>query len=263
MKYKTCNWYDYPQYYDLAFKEQTNKEASFINNVIQKYSPLQASKVFEPACGSGRLTIAVARHGYYCQGFDLNKTSLNYLDKKISQSKVDAQATYGRMECFALRLPYGAKFDAGFCTLSTFRHLHKTKDAITHLHHVAKHLKKGGVYLLGIHLITDKYDDCHESWDTTHGENGIIVQSSLRSTQYDLKNRLESIEAKILVTTPTEKIKLISTYQLKTYTLKQLHAILKQAPQLRHIATYDSLDTTCPVTLDTEHDDVVLVFKKE
>jgi len=262
MKYKSCNWYDYPQYYDLAFKGETTKEATFICDAIEKHGPRNSTKVFEPACGSGRLTIAVAKQGYYCHGFDINQSALEYLNHNIIKSKVDATATFDHMESFSIKLPYGAKFDAAFCTLSTFRHLHKTKDAISHFHHVANHLKKGGVYLLGIHLISDDYDDCDESWDTTHSGNGITVQSSLRSTQYDLKNRMESIEAKILVNTPTEKIKLISEYRLKTYTLKQLRAILKQAPQFEHIATYDSLDTTSLITLNKQHDDVILVLKK-
>ena len=34
-----ASWYDYPQYYDLAFRSETRMEADFIEAACRKYCP--------------------------------------------------------------------------------------------------------------------------------------------------------------------------------------------------------------------------------
>lgn len=54
----TGNWYDYPQYYDLAFAEETPAEAEFIAAACRKYAVGPVRRLLEPGCGSGRLVCA-------------------------------------------------------------------------------------------------------------------------------------------------------------------------------------------------------------
>jgi hypothetical protein len=37
MPLKRKSWYDYPQYYDLAFRSETRAEADFIEAACRKY----------------------------------------------------------------------------------------------------------------------------------------------------------------------------------------------------------------------------------
>jgi len=49
----TANWYDHPQYYDIAFQSYTAGEADFIEAACRKYCPFAVRRLLEPACGSG------------------------------------------------------------------------------------------------------------------------------------------------------------------------------------------------------------------
>ena len=262
MKYTDCNWYDYPAYYDLAFKDETNVEAPFIQAVIEKHAKLKVTKLFEPACGSGRLLVALAKADYYCHGFDINQPSIDYLNDKINQQTLNAKATIDTMESFHLKPKHGGKFDGGFCTLSTFRHLHKPTDALSHLQCCSNHLNKGGIYVLGIHLITSTVDILDDTWDIDNHQDGVTVKASLRTLDYNKTKRIETLQAKLLINTPTKNLRLLSDYTLKTYTHQQIKALLAKVPTLKHIATYDSYDVDKPIALNGTQDDVVIILQK-
>jgi hypothetical protein len=51
----SANWFDYPQYYDIAFQACTRREADFIVAACGKYCAFDAHRFLEPACGTGRL----------------------------------------------------------------------------------------------------------------------------------------------------------------------------------------------------------------
>ena len=63
-----ANWFDYPQYYDIAFQAYTRQEADFIEAACRKYCPFAARRFLEPACGSGRLITELAARGYQMTG---------------------------------------------------------------------------------------------------------------------------------------------------------------------------------------------------
>lgn len=71
-------WYDYPQYYDLAFQNDTVPEANFLEKVWNGYSERPVHRLLEPACGSGRHVAELAARGYDIQGFDLNEKSIAF-----------------------------------------------------------------------------------------------------------------------------------------------------------------------------------------
>ena len=58
-----ANCYDYPQYYDIAFQGYTQRESDFIEAACRKYCPFDARRLFEPACGTGRLVSELATRG--------------------------------------------------------------------------------------------------------------------------------------------------------------------------------------------------------
>ena len=57
---KVGDWYDYPQYYDMAFAEDTKIEADFFEAVAQKYAISPLRRMLEPGCGGGRLVVEMA-----------------------------------------------------------------------------------------------------------------------------------------------------------------------------------------------------------
>ena len=59
----TGSWYDYPQYYDIAFSEDTAEELEFIEAACRKYCPFPLRSLVEPGMRvrSARLRIGGAR----------------------------------------------------------------------------------------------------------------------------------------------------------------------------------------------------------
>ena len=52
--------YDYPQYHDLVFGVGAGRECEFLEGCFYFHAERRVRRVFEPACGSGRLLIKLA-----------------------------------------------------------------------------------------------------------------------------------------------------------------------------------------------------------
>src|SRR5438128_6766137 len=139
-----ANWYDYPQYYDIAFQAHTWREADFIEAACRKYCVFGASQLLEPACGSGRLITELAARGYQVTGFDLSQPALSYLRRRVARRLLHAETFEAQMSNFRL----GRLVDAAYCTVNTFRHLLTEQAARGHLECVAGRLRSGGSSLL-------------------------------------------------------------------------------------------------------------------
>lgn len=74
------NWYDLPTCYDVSFSHEMKAELEFLKAIFGNGNKA-GLRLLEPACGTGRLIVPLARAGYDCTGFDLNRSSLSYLKK--------------------------------------------------------------------------------------------------------------------------------------------------------------------------------------
>ena len=80
------NWYDLPGIYDLSFSHDMRDELQFLKSVFRQYCTASQPRLLEPACGTGRLLVPLARSGYSCTGFDINKDALHYLKKNLIET---------------------------------------------------------------------------------------------------------------------------------------------------------------------------------
>src|SRR6266702_5353596 len=137
-----ANWYDYPQYYDIAFQAHTWREADFIEAACRKYCAFDAHRFLEPACGTGRLITELAARGYQVSGFDLSQPALSYLRRQLKRRALHAETFVAEMSDFRL----GQPVDAAYCTVSTFRHLLTEQAARCHLQCIVRGLRRGRIY---------------------------------------------------------------------------------------------------------------------
>ena len=77
------NCYDFPQYWDLAFRDETRLEADFIEAAAQKYCQRPVKALLETGCGGGRLVVELASRGYDVVGFDISQAALKYLQRRL------------------------------------------------------------------------------------------------------------------------------------------------------------------------------------
>jgi SAM-dependent methyltransferase len=64
--------YDHPAYYDLVYGSDSQAELQFLLAAFDRFAGRKVRRVFEPACGTGRLLIRLAQRGLRVAGNDLN-----------------------------------------------------------------------------------------------------------------------------------------------------------------------------------------------
>jgi SAM-dependent methyltransferase len=253
-----ADWYDHPQYYDLAFRSETVPEANFIEAACRKYCDGEARRLFEPACGTGRLVTELACRGYEMVGLDLSKPSLRYLKQRLARRKLHAEILHGDMSDFQLSRPV----DAAYSTFDGFRHLLTEEAALRHLQAVARSLRPGGIYLLGFHLLPpDADEECTERWSESRGQTKVTV--TLRVLETDRRRRIEKLRVCLLVRSPGKERRLRHDFEFRMYTAGEFTELLEKAPELELCDVYDFwYDIDDPLVLDDEISDTVFVLKK-
>ena len=68
------DWYDTPRYYDAVFSADDEVEGRFLEELLRRHGTARRRggrvRVLEPACGSGRMVLELARRGFEVTGFD-------------------------------------------------------------------------------------------------------------------------------------------------------------------------------------------------
>lgn len=260
------NWYNLPTYYDVSFSHEMREELLFLKAVFKKYCKAARPKLLEPACGTGRLIMPMVRAGFDCTGFDLNENALNYLKEKLARNQLKANIFEKDMVDFQIR---GKRFDIAYCTVDTFRHLLKEKEAVQHLEHVAEALKPGGVYILGLHLISkQEVTDRVIRWTAKRGR--LTVKTTMQMLALNKSNRTETL--KVILETASQRNKLNpngqgdkfeSVYKLRTYTLKQFQKLVTSTNMFETLDVYDHYyDIKKPIRLTDRTDYGVFVLGK-
>ncbi|QDU35216.1 dTDP-3-amino-3,6-dideoxy-alpha-D-glucopyranose N,N-dimethyltransferase [Poriferisphaera corsica] len=283
-KYEPFDWYRTPLYYDMIFDEGTQDEADFIEAAAELYCAnrrrgASALKIMEPACGSSRLVIELAKRGHTCSGFDLEPGMIEYSKKLLKKRGLKADLSVQDMTSF--KYPRTKKFDVAHCVVSTFKYLIKEADARKHLELVAESLRPGGIYILGLHLTPeDQTGKLRERWTAHRG--GEHVTCNIQSWPPDYRKRTEAIRSRLIVTplkgsspagtcdprwkvAETKETKYYeSSWTFRTYNLKQLKSLIRSVPAFDHLATYDfNHDITYPIEFGSQLDNVLVLQKRQ
>lgn len=257
------DWYDYPQYYDLAFLDETKPEADFLEAAFRKYAQRPVKRVLEPGCGGGRLVVELAARGYDLVGFDTSESALDYLRKQLARRKLHAEVYHDDMTQFRVDRPV----DAAICTFNTFRHLTTAEAARSHLQCIADALAPGGIYVLGLHLLPpDADEESLERWTATKVNTKVAF--TLRVLDFNRRTRLERLRATMLVRTqqknkPAKELRFASEFTFRIYTAAQFRSLLAEVPQFELCDVYDFwYDIDEPLRLSNELSDTVFILRR-
>ncbi|MCE9526307.1 MAG: class I SAM-dependent methyltransferase, partial [Planctomycetales bacterium] len=180
-----ANLYDYPRYYDLVFGSDWKAEFDFLRAAFDEFVAGKTKRLFEPACGTGRLVYRLAKAGYSVSGLDLNPRAVDYCNRRLAKHDLPETAFIGDMAKFTLPRPV----DAAFNTINSFRHLPTEASARAHLQCMAKAIRKGGVYVLGLHLTpTEGEPLTEESWSARRGH--LCINTHLQTCEVDRRGRM-------------------------------------------------------------------------
>ncbi|MDP6442500.1 MAG: class I SAM-dependent methyltransferase [Pirellulaceae bacterium] len=250
--------YDYPRYYDLVFGSDWKAEFEFLEDCFRRHVSGETRRLFEPACGTGRLVYRFAEAGYQISGLDLNPHAIGYCNARLERRGLKPTAFVGDMSDFTLPRPV----DAAFNTINSFRHLQTEKSAHAHFQCVAAALRSGGIYVLGLHLTPLEGAVCdEESWSARRGH--LCVNTHMLTTSRDMKKREERCAMSYMVHTPKRSFQLSSEVIFRTYTSDQMARLLAKTPDLNIVGVYDfAYDMEEPVEIGPQTEDVVFVLQK-
>lgn len=252
--------YDYPVYYDLIFGSDWQAEFEFLTGCFERYAKRPVKKLFEPACGTGRLLIKLAEQGYEVAGNDLNQKAIDYCNARFKRRGFPETALLGDMSNFKL----SRKVDASFNTINSFRHLLEEDQTVGHLQCMANALAKGGLYVLGLHVIPKESEDRieEEAWNARRGN--LSVNTFMWSKGIDEEKRWEYLGLKIDVWTPTKHEEIEDEMIYRTYSRHQMDELLAKVPALECVETYDfAYDFDAPIEVDDKTEDVVYILRKK
>src|SRR5262249_18609033 len=212
-----ANWYDYPQYYDIAFQGYTRQEANFIETACRKYCRFNVRRLLEPACGSGRLVTEFAARGYQVTGFDLSHSALSYLRQRLARRQLNAKIFEAEMSDFRV----GRSVDSAYCMVNTFRHLLTGHAARAHLTCIAAALRPGGIYVIGMRLLASDIDKLEPAtrWTERRGKTKVTLTQRVLHT--DVRRRIEDVEVSVTARCGSKQFRLRDEFQLRTYTRRQ------------------------------------------
>ncbi|MEM9368483.1 MAG: class I SAM-dependent methyltransferase [Planctomycetota bacterium] len=256
-----ASWYDYPQYFDMMFRDETDAEIAFFQEALQAYGDEgQWHRVIEPGCGGGRLVVALANLGFDVVGYDQNEAMVRYTRRRLRRRGLAAEVYSADMRSHEVTPPA----DFALCTFNTFRHLVDEGEAEGHLRVMARSLRPGGLYFLGFHCIPlDADPECTERWTATHA--GTRVTTTLRVLSSDRRDRRERLRVSVKATLSAGTVRRVrDEFDLRLYTPEQARSLLEGVADLFQIVAVHDFDYNIDESREIDHDlcDALFVLRR-
>lgn len=151
------------------------------------------ARILELCCGTGRLTIPIAKDGYDITGIDYTSSMLE--QAKIKSSEANLKIEFIEADIRTFDLP--GKYDLIFIPFNSIHHLYQNKDLFKAFDAIKNHLKEGGLFLLdcfnpNIQFIIEGEKDLKEiaNYKTTDGRE-VLIKEIMR---YENKTQINRIE---------------------------------------------------------------------
>lgn len=132
--------------YDLFYGTKPYAaEASYIHNLLQRFSGQPVHRVLDIACGTGNHAIELERFGYEVTGSDISLDMLS-----LARDKAREKGSKVRFEQQDMRtLEVASKpFDAALCLFDAIGHVQTTSAIKQTFGAVHRHLGQGGLFVL-------------------------------------------------------------------------------------------------------------------
>ncbi len=151
------------------------------------------ARILELCCGTGRLTIPIAKAGYDISGIDNMSSMLE--QAKVKASEAGLKIDFIEADMRTLDLP--EKYDLIFIPFNSIHHLYENEDLFKALNVVKKHLKEGGLFLFdcfnpNIQFIVESEKEQKEiaNYTTNDGREVLIKERMI----YENKTQMNRIE---------------------------------------------------------------------
>lgn len=150
------------------------------------------AKILELCCGSGRLTIPIAKEYNIC-GVDNSSSMLERA--KLKAHKEGVEIEFIESDIRTLNLPH--KYDLILIPFNSIHHLYQNQDLFDTLNVVKKHLKDDGLFLLdcfnpNIHYIVEAEKGLNKIAEyTTYDGRRVVIKQIMKYENKTQMNRIK------------------------------------------------------------------------
>lgn len=151
------------------------------------------ARILELCCGTGRLTIPIAKEGYNISGVDCTSSMLD--QAKIKATEAGLEICFIEADIRTLNLE--EKYDFIFIPFNSIHHLYKNEDLFKAFHVVKNHLKDGGLFLLDCfnpniqYIVDGEQEEKEIAKYTTDDGREVLVKQAMRYENTTQINRIK------------------------------------------------------------------------
>ncbi len=206
-------------YYDRIMEDVDYAAWSeFYKACFEKYE-LSAHKVLDLACGTGSITVPMAKMGFDMTGLDLSAEMLALAQQKADREKARIRFSEQNIALFDA----GCDYDAAICSFDGYNYLTSPKDVASSFSRVYETLREGGLFIFDVstpykyeHILADnafvyEYDDLFLTWQNFYTKKTALcdfyltffikegntwhrVDETQRQKKYDLKRLAKMVK---------------------------------------------------------------------
>lgn len=161
MYHQLAHLYDWPGAEDFA-----RVMLEIIGPELEKAGLDKGARILDLACGTGTISLALARQGFDVTGLDLSRPMLGIAEEKAQEAGLTIDWVQGDMRQFLLSPP----FDAVLCLYDSLNHLLSEQDLKEAFESVKQNLAPGGLFLFDVNTRVN-YDTFWQGKDVYEGPN--------------------------------------------------------------------------------------------
>lgn len=151
------------------------------------------AKILELCCGTGRLTLPIAKDGYNISGVDYTPSMLEQAKLKATEVGLEINFIEADIRTFDLQ----EKFDLIFIPFNSIHHLYRNEDLFKALTCVKNHLKEGGLFLLDCfnpniqYIVENEKSQAVIAEYTTEDGRDVLIKQTM---QYESATQINRIQ---------------------------------------------------------------------
>lgn len=151
------------------------------------------TKILELCCGTGRLTLPIAKEGYDICGVDYTSSMLEQARIKATEAGLNIRFVEADIRALDLQ----EKFDFIFIPFNSIHHLYKNEDIFKAFNALKNHLKDGGLFLLDCfnpniqYIVESEKEQKEIAAYTTKDGREVLIKQTMR---YENKTQINRIE---------------------------------------------------------------------
>jgi ubiquinone/menaquinone biosynthesis C-methylase UbiE len=137
--------HDFARFYDWVFPGSEEEVPFYLALAREHGAPL-----LELACGTGRLTIPLAREGFAITGLDLSEEMLTIAREKLAREAPEVRARVRLLQGNMAGFDLPERFGPAFIPQASLFHVHLKEERRSCLAAIRRHLLPGGVVVVDL-----------------------------------------------------------------------------------------------------------------